>query len=266
MNLKQLINKSYYSSNGYIESLDSITQLEGYIMYNLPVLIEFKGHIIATTYKTQSSELIEANHNLWKKYFPKCVFIDIPENRGHSFGIADSENAIIDYCKENSIDWICKSSNDVIFNSSILNKSILEADFYYLNGIGYGGMGKYNFDNQRIIDEDFYPQTNFYFINVDKIDYLYDKNYVNETYNYIQDLENYNGKVWEYIEGWSCEDFLKNCVNRNNLSKYHLVSPEKYIILLETIKNYQIHDCSHKNIMVEGVCHLHYPEKEILIV
>jgi hypothetical protein len=99
------------------------------------------------------------------------------------------------------------------------------------------------------------PQTNFYFINVNKTDFLYDKEYVDETYNHVLTIPNYNGKVWEYIQGWSCENFLKKCVKRNNLKKHHLIPKEKYLSLLQLVKNNQIHDCSHKNIMIEGVCH-----------
>ena len=263
MNLKQIINKSVYGTIGYISSQDDIDLLESYILYNLPVLKEFKQIIIVTNYKNYP-DFVEENTQLWKKYFPNCIIIDLQINRGHSFGIADSENAIIDFCKNNNIEWLCKASNDIIIQNEILEKQIEESDFYYLNGIGYGGMIKYDFDFDKIIDEDFFPQTNFYFINVSKIDYLYDKNYVNKTYNYIQSISDYNGKVWEYIEGWACESFLKQCVERNNLSKYHLVSKEKYHILLNVIKYNQIHDCSHKNIMVEGICHFQYNNQQII--
>jgi hypothetical protein len=264
MFLKDIIHKSYYATNGYIESSSSLDILEQYINFNLSVLLKFKNVIITTTYKTQDKSLIEANHNVWKKYFPDCILLDIEENRGHSFGIADSENQIVDYCKENNIDWICKSSNDVIMYESILDKEIEDTDFYYMNGIGYGGMVKYDFDLNRIMNEDFYPQTNFYFIDVSKIDFLYDKDYVNQTYNYIQSLSNYNGKVWEYIEGWSCENFLKQCVKRNNLKKYHIIPNEKYIQLLLIIREYNIHDSSHKNIMVDGICHFQFPDQQII--
>jgi hypothetical protein len=60
---------------------------------------------------------------------------------------------------------------------SILEKEVGDADFYYMNGIGYGGMVPYDFDFDQIINEDFYPQTNFYFINVSKTDFLNDKNF-----------------------------------------------------------------------------------------
>ena len=102
MILKEIINKSWYVANGYIDSIENIELLERYILHNLPVLQEFKNVVISTTYKSYP-KLANENSQLWKKYFPNCVTIDIPVNRGHSFGIADSENALIDYCKKNNI-------------------------------------------------------------------------------------------------------------------------------------------------------------------
>jgi hypothetical protein len=263
MVLKDIINKSWYVANGFVDSINSIELLEGYILYNLPVLQEFKGIIIATTYKNYPN-LVEENKNLWKKYFPNCILIDIEVNRGHSFGIADSENALIEYCKENNIDWICKSSNDVIIQESILYKEIKEADLYYTNGISYEDLYLNNFDYEKIYSEHFFPQTNFYFIRVDKIDYLYNKDYVNETYQYRLTIPNYSNKIWEYFPEWACELFLKRCVERNNLSKYYLLDKEKHNQLCETVSSYKIGDPSHKNIMIDGVCHFQFPDQQIL--
>jgi hypothetical protein len=145
-----------------------------------------------------------------------------------------------------------------------IDKEINEADFYYINGIGYGGMIKYDFNNYRIINEDFYPQSWFYFINVPKVDYLNNKQYIDETYNQVQSISNYNGKVWEYIDGWSCEDFLKQCILRNNLTKFHLIDEEEYTTLIEIIKAGTVCDPSYKNIMVGGVCHFQHSDQEII--
>ena len=101
-------------------------------------------------------------------------------------------------------------------------------------------------------------------MNVGKCDYISDKNFLNETYEYIQSLPDYNGRIWEYIPGWTCERFLRKCVLRNNLTKHHLISPKNYRILLETVKNNQIHDCSHKNIMIEGICHFQNSNQKII--
>ena len=50
MNLKQLINKSVYGTVGYISSQEDIDLLESYIIYNLPILKEFKHIVVATNY------------------------------------------------------------------------------------------------------------------------------------------------------------------------------------------------------------------------
>jgi hypothetical protein len=261
MQLKTLINKSVYGTIGYVSSLEDLNLIEQYILFNISVLKEFKQIVVATNY---GADLQTETHLLWKKHFPDCVNLDSKVNRGHNHGYADLDNLIFDYCKLNDIEWLCKSANDTVMDISILEKVVDNADFYYLNGIGYGGMVKYNFDFNQIIQKDFYPQTNFYFINVSKVDYLNNSTYLDETFNYINQLPDYNGRIWEYVEGWSCEDFLKNCVTRNNLSKYHLISQEKYYNLLYLIKDNYIHDSSHKNIMVEGICHFHQPINPVL--
>jgi hypothetical protein len=264
MILSNLIDKSWYVANGYIDSFESIDVLEQYILYNYTILKKFKGIVIATTYKEQNTNLINANNNLWKKYFADAVLIDIKENRGHSFGIADSENALIDFCKENNLDWICKSSNDVIFNKKILDIKIEIADLYYLNGISYETLYLNSFDYEKIYYEHFYPQTNFYFIDSSKIDYLYDKEYVNETYKYRLTIPNYNNKIWEYIPGWACEEFLINCCDRNNLKKFYILPKELHIKLCEVVNYHKIGDPSHKNIFVNGVCHFQYPNENVI--
>ena len=262
MNLKQLINKSVYGTVDYISSQEDLDLLEQYVLCNLPILKEYKQIIVATNYKNYP-EFAEENTQLWKKYFPDCIILDSKINRGHSFGTADLDDILFDYCKENKIEWLCKSANDIILQGLILNKEIKEADFYYLNGIGYGGMVKYNFDFNKIINEDFYPQTNFYFINIFKTDYLNDKKHINEIYSKIQNIPDYNKRAWEY--GFrSCETLLKECIERNNLFKYHLISQENYHTLLRLIKDNNIHDSSHKNIMIEGICHFQFPNHQIV--
>jgi hypothetical protein len=264
MNLKQLINKSVYGSIGYISSQDDIDLLEQYILYNLPVLKEFKHIVVATNYKEFDLQLINRNIDMWEKYFPNCYLIDSRINRGHNFGTADLDNLVFEWCKENNEEWLCKGANDIILQETILEKEIEEADFYYLNGISYETLYLNNFDYEQISKKHFIPQTNFYFINVSKCDYLNNKQYLDETYEYSKTIDNYNGKIWEYIKGWSCEDFLKNCVNRNNLKTYYLLDDNKHKKLCEVIKMYQIGDPSHKNIMIEGICHFQYPNQEII--
>jgi hypothetical protein len=262
MNLKQIINKSVYGTIGYISSQNDLNLLEQYILHNLPVLKEYKQIIIATNYSTL--ELIETNSQLWKKYFPSCILLDSPINRGHNIGTSDLDDLIFDYCKENNIEWLCKSANDVIIRENIFNKEIEEADFYYLNGIGYAGAKMYDFDHTRIINEYlidfFFPQTNFYFINISKTDYLNNKQHVTDVYENIQQ---FGGTVWNH--GFkSCEYMLKECIERNNLKKYHLITQENFIMLIDIILKYNMHDSSNKNVMIENICHFHFSNEHII--
>ena len=246
---------------GFISSQNDIDTLEQYILYNLPVLKEFKQIIVATNY---GLPLQKENTQLWKKYFPDCVIINSEINRGHNHGYCDLENSLFDWCKDNDEEWLCKVSNDAILKESILDKDIEEADFYYLNGIGYGGVADYGFDFDRIIKEYFYPQGNFYLMNISKCDFINNKTYMDETYEFIQSVPDYNGRIWEHVEGWSCENFLKQCVERNNLSTFHLIPKEKYRILLDVIKVNNVHDSSHKNIMIDGICHFQFINQPII--
>lgn len=265
MKILELARISFYVANGFIENDESFDVLEGYINYNYDVLKEFKGIVIANTYKNYNNELVTKNRNLWQKYFPNTVTIDIKENRGHSFGIADSENALIDYCKDLNIEWICKCSNDVTSETKILERKISgDSDLYYFNGISYEDLYLYKFDFEKLYEEHFYPQTNFYFLRIGKIDYLYEKNYVDETYAYRLKIQNYNNKIWEYIPGWSCENFLKRCVKRNNLKSEYILTKQEHINLCKIIEMYKIGDPSHKNVSICGVCHLQWPDEMIL--
>lgn len=262
MNLKQIINKSVYGTIGFISSENDLELLESYIIYNSSILKEFKNIIIATNYS--NSDLINKTNQLWKTHFPNCICLTSKENRGHSFGTADLDNLVFDYCKENNIQWLCKGANDVILTESILNKEVKESEFYYLNGISYETLYLNNFDYNKIFNEHFYPQTNFYIIDVFKCDYLNDKDYITKTYEYSKTISNYNGKIWEYIPGWSCEDFLKDCINRNNLTKCYLLNQNQNNMLCEIINQYKIGDPSHKNLMIDGICHFQFPNNPII--
>ena len=260
--IKKLINKSVYGTVGYISSQDDLDLLEQYIVYNLPILKECKQIIVATNYKNYP-KLLRKKSQLLKYYFPKCLLFNSKINRGPSFGTADLDNLIFDYCINNNIEWLFKSSNDVIIEENFLNKEIPDVDFYYLTGISFEDLCLNDFDYEKILSK-FFPQTNSYFINTSKCDYLVTKDFLDKTYNKVINIPDYNNKPWEYIENWSCEVFLKQCVERNNLSKHYLLDIDKHNKLCELINLYKIGDPSHKNIMIDGICHLQYPDKNIL--
>ena len=252
----ELINKTYVGVVAHIPSDTHLANLEQYIKTNKPIFDKFKGIIVVSNYAFDA--LIERNHTLWQQYFDDVKFVDLDVNRGHTFGTLDLDGAVFDYCKENDIEWLFKVNDDMLYLEGFLDGEIPKADFYYYNGIGFGGMEKYEYDNDRIINEDFYPQTTQYFINTSKLKELHSKQVVTDAYNYTQGLENYNGRVWELIEGFTCEDFLKNAVTKNNLVKHNLTQPTTYIRLLDFIKANNIHDCSHKQLIIDSTLHYQF--------
>lgn len=262
MKLKDLVNRSVYGTIGHISTKEDVDFLEEhYIRYNLPVFREF-GHILVAT-NFDDIVVIPYLEAMWKKYFKECTFLNSIINRGHGIGTADLDDAIFNFCKENQVEWLCKSSNDMIFRIGVLDKEVGDADFYYFNGIGYTGVYNYDFDLYKIIDEDFYPQTTFYFINVLKADYLNDREHVNETFTKIQAADSYSGKLIDY--GFRTnETLLKECIERNKLVKENLLPKDKYFKLLNIIKDFRIADCSHKSIMLENVCHMQWLSQPII--
>ena len=262
MILKELANSSVYGTIGHINTKEDVDFLEKhYVTYNLPVLKEF-GHVLVAT-NFDNVEVIPYLEAMWRKYFKDCTFLNSTTNRGHGIGTADLDDAIFNFCKDNQVEWLCKSSNDMIFRKEVLHKEIGEADFYYFNGIGYTGVYNYDFDLYKIMDENFYPQTTFYFINVSKVDYLNDREHVNETYTRIQAADSYSGKLVDY--GFRTnETLLKECIERNKLVRENLLPREKYFKLLNIIKDFRIADCSHKSIMLENICHMQWLSQPII--
>ena len=89
MQVKDLVNKSWYSSTGYLDSLEDLENLARYIKYNLIFLKKFKGIITSINYNYKNPDLACRNEEIWNKYFDNVVQLECSENRGHNFGTAD---------------------------------------------------------------------------------------------------------------------------------------------------------------------------------
>jgi ubiquinone/menaquinone biosynthesis C-methylase UbiE len=59
-------------------------------------------------------------------------------------------------------------------------------------------------------------------------------------------------------------NFLKECVKRNSLSKKSFVHLDIHKKLCDALKIYQVGDPSHKNIMIEGICHFQFHTQNII--
>lgn len=262
MLVRSLLERSYCGIDCFVKDKEYLVTLRSYIEYNKKFLELFKNIVIASNY--QDITLIEHSNKLWREYFPECKFIDLKINRGHSFGTVDLDNSIFKFCKQNKWGWLCKMSSDFIVKEEFLQRSIEEGDFYFTNNSGYGGIEKWNFDVDSIIKKAFLPQTNFYILNTEKVDFFIDESYINTTYEKSKTIQNFSGRPWEYFPNWSCELFLKNCVENSKLKKINLLSKQEQKNLLNAIIMYRIQDGSHKNILVGGICHFHNPNQGIL--
>ena len=249
MKLKDLIKDSIYCTIGYVDE-KHLETLEQYIEQNRFLLEKFNKIHIAYNGK---SELVPKAFKIWSNTLKQSRIggTELPINRGQTYGTMDLDNECIDYCKGKNIKYIWKTSSDTIFFPQILDKEIEQADFYYINGIGVGGLNNYD-------ESYFFPQTNFYIIKND-IDYLNNVYEINEVYKLQQQYP--DKRPWELKQGFESETFLKRAVERNNLTKFHLTNEKYFKNIMSVIEKYNIHDSSHKNLIIEdpGVCHLQNP-------
>jgi hypothetical protein len=221
------------------------------IRHNLPVLAGFQGIVVATNYADLA--LADANHAMWRSFFPDAVLLDSPLNRGHSIGTADLENLLLEYCRSAGRRWLCKGANDIVLDPAVARIPVHEAQFFFLNAVAYAAVhqhGRASFGAGF-----FFPQTTFFAVEVDAVDYLYDAVMLDESWQAVQAIPDYSGKIWEYLPGWSCERWLRECVLRNGLTRCHLMSPTQWQAVLDVVIAERIEDCSFKGLTLNGITH-----------
>ena len=117
MTVKEVAQKSIYATTGHISNQESLNTIESYILFNLDILREFKRILVISNYQEINRDLEKLNEALWKKYFNDCFFVHNGISKGRDFGAAENDNSAFEYCKANSIDWLCKSANDIILKT-----------------------------------------------------------------------------------------------------------------------------------------------------
>ncbi len=258
MKFAEILRNCVFGTIGYVGSRDHLARAEWHIRRNLPILREFLRIIVATNFPSGGElELAVANRAMWRSFFPDCVVLDSKRNRGHAIGAADLDNMLFDHCKAKGIEWLCKGTNDILLGPSVLEIEVRAADFFFLNAIAFTAMRKYKFDFEAIRSNLFFPQTNFYVINVAKTDYLVGKRFLDSSHAIVQAIPGFDGRIWEHIPNWSNENLLRNCVLRNGLTRYHLMDEALFLRVLQCVKEHEIDDCSHKNLEMNGICHYH---------
>lgn len=256
MPFRDVLSASVIGITGYLARPDDVVALARMIEHNLPVLSMFRNVIVATNFGgDEPSTLAVAHTRLWRRYFPAAVFLDSPINRGHSIGASDLDNLLFNYCRSHDIPWLCKAANDIALDPQVCDINVTPADFYYLNAVSYGALADAQFDLQHVAATLFFPQTTFFVINVAATDYLMDIDLLNRSWAIVNRIPQYDGRIWNHIPGWSCERLLRLCVERNRLSRCHLMTDSQLRELLHMVQTHQIDDCSHKGISINGICH-----------
>jgi len=254
--LGDVVSRSVYGTTGYITDRRDVEALERSIVHNLPILHRFRRVVVATNFGGKdTAELMRANTQLWRRYFPECVILDSSFNRGHSIGTSDLDNMLFDYCKGNGIGWLCKSANDVYLDEEMLHIPIEPASFYFLNALSYSAIRQNEFDIAPFTTDFFFPQTTFYLIDVGATDFLIDTQLLDRSWAIVNRIPEYNGRIWEHIPRWSCELLLRICVERNNLTRHHLMTDEQWLTVVQWVIDERIEDCSFKGLSINGICH-----------
>lgn len=275
MKLKNIIDNSSYCSIGCITKPDDISTIEQYLLYNFNVISKFNKIIVALT-KTDNiteNELVEYS-NVWTKLFGhNIVTVILKPNYGHTFGFVDLDNTVMEKSKEFGCSYTWKSTNDVLIKDTIFDVDIDDSTFLFLQGHGITGINGYykgntdlavnSFKNNEY--EHFFPQTNF-FITSTQTDRLIESDVFFSLYTqYLNDTDIViNGSSTEY-KYMIAEVVLKEFVYRNKLKSKHLIDTITYKKLLELIKQLNIADSSHKNILFDtcGICHYHYKDQVV---
>ena len=275
--LKTIIKRSCPAFVNTFKENKHIFKLLAYLKFNKDWLNEFDSIIFSTN---GSRIIAETFIEEFKKerYRPKPILLHNDINLGHTFGTIDNDGRIFEYsanCK--NIEYIWKFSEDVIADTSILDIDIDETcDFFYINNIGSSSLdsiSKKELLHNILQQKYFYPQTNYYIMKnnlsiwhptrqtLSELKALYDiRNSASPNYpwNLIKGEEAGLAKN----EGLSCEAYLAKTVLANDMKKQQLVSEKKLQQLLDLIKQHDLKDGSHKNIIytdIGNLCHYHYP-------
>lgn len=269
MRFKDIIPVSCYASIATVTN-ESMEKVKFFIQYNKSVIEQFPNIVIALNrLDNVSDDMFDRYANEWRRTFKNVTIIERP-NLGHMRGTIDLEESILKVVKEMlpNVKYLWKSMEDVILPVDILDRETEEVDFYYLPGFSTESIKEY-VDANAVINnfEDYLltPQSTFFILNISNVDTLYGTDVEKKWISYDAMKDRYPGlKPWEipFDIKFDCETHLGRTVE--NLSKKCLLNLETYKSLINFAFINDIGDPSHKNFMLDGFCHFHYWQKEIL--
>jgi len=279
MTLQQLVDHSVFGSIGLVKDEESLNKTYGFLKHNKPFLDHFPRIAVALN-KVEgiSKDLVKEYKNLWTDMFPQATCWSINKNRGHMFGTIDLDESLLKYSKHNfpQYPFLFKSADDVLLDEKMLSVPLQRADFYYLPSISLetielsGGLRSIK-ENLILHRKPALPQTNFYVLNLNKVDSLYGSTVRAKQQIYRELVEKHaNIKPWEikYDDGIKFDMETLLSISTKDLSKYLLLSDECLINLCNFVYTSGVQDPSHKNILFEelGLCHFHEYTKDVYVI
>ena len=249
----------------FIADEDDIERIEFLQKKNKNFNPLFNKTIICVNYKSLEirKQLMEKTEEVFNKYFNNVEFIHNKTNYENVRSLCEQEEALIQLCKKYNYKRVCKTMDHmVIFNEALKLQLDPNADFHYTNGVGYARCRDKGFKIQEIYENTYFPQTNFYFIDVSKIDFIYD---IKEVERRHLEWENDNSVC---PNGYfvCCEEETGIMGIRNNLVKQDMIPPSVFRLLISNVIKQDIHDPSFKNLITCGICHLQYHKQKYYVL
>tara|TARA_Y100000114_G_scaffold135774_1_gene136832 strand:+ start:778 stop:1581 length:804 start_codon:yes stop_codon:yes gene_type:complete len=222
----------------------------------------FDKTIICINYKSPEvkEQLLKKVEAIFNDHFNNIDFIHNDINYENVRSLCEQEETLIQECKSRGYNYICKTMDHVIILEEALDIILDEnKDFYFTCGVGAQRCIEKNNDVNHIYETEFFPQTNFYFLDVSKMDYIYNLEEV-EQKHLEWEADNSVCPNGYFI---CCEDQTAKMALRNNLNKQDIIPEDKFKELIQNVIDRRIADPSYKNLSTCGIIHLQYPEQPV---
>ena len=255
---------------------------------NSAISINYKSADIRNELRGQVEELFEHHFNN-----PSFLHNKV-ECSSLALAYCTMEEKLLHKCKALGYEFVCKTMDHVsLLEEAFYDTKVpLGQHFYYTNGIGCtsGLAQNFNGKKQNSLGEKyftnwgeegaeesytayrghgdlrihFFPQTNFYFLNIAAIDYIYNLDYINKR-RLAWEADHSVAPNGRYI---TCEMELRKAIERNGgtslnmpddsetkLLKHNLLSTAQESSVVEQIVRWQVGDSSFKNLVTAGILH-----------
>lgn len=242
---------------GCLEKADIFLRLNGDVMG------QFDNLLLVFNATEEGKGYITEYQRMYKSAFKNIRIIYQMANRGHMFGTIDLDEACLQYAKEDGSRYLWKSTEDVLLSIDLFNVQVQDdMEFGYLPGFSYESLCMTASLLNDYESKWFTPQSNFFIVNVTKVESLYGDNIEEKRNIYLSLLKGKPSlKPWDvhFPDGikFACEDMLGYRVGL--LKKECLLTDKTFRNLIKHVWNHKEADPSHKNIYFKeiGVCHYH---------